>query len=324
MFDRLKGEGLLIHHWDTDGICSARILLNHLKDKKIKNVTPVLGNYFLTNDELDNCKNFDFIIIADMALPEEQIINLSKNAQILVFDHHLQREIKQIFHHNPIIKGDNPNDNPSASWIVNSYLKKPVNLFAILGIIGDHEKKIRQNFKFNEIINTFCAKNDLSFDNLLKMVYLLDSNYKLGDKKSVENTPHILLQIESPSEILNNELWNKNLSILEQEIESQLQQPSDENSGTIFKKINTKYNIISTITRKIAWESGKNALVINTGYFADKDQIYMRCVKNAEPMIKRGKELGFKCGGKKEVLGAIIPKDKTNDFVKELKDFLDN
>lgn len=324
MFDRLKGEGLLIHHWDTDGICSARILLDHLKDKKIKNVTPTLGNYFLTNDELENCKNFDFIIIADMALPEEQIINLSKNAKILIFDHHLQREIKQIFHHNPIIKGDNPNDNPSASWIVNSYLKKPVNLFAILGVIGDHEKKIQQNAKFNEIINKFCEKNDLSFDNLLKMVYLLDSNYKLGDKKSVENTPHLLLQIESPLEILNNELWNKNLSILEQEIESQLQQPSDENSVTIFKKINTKYNIISTITRKIAWESGKNALVVNTGYFHDKDQIYMRSSKNAEPMIKRGKELGFKCGGKKEVLGAIVPKDKTDDFVKELKDFLDN
>jgi len=39
-------------------------------------------------------------------------------------------------------------------------------------------------------------------------------------------------------------------------------------------------------------------------------------------MIKRGKELGFKCGGKKEVLGAIVPKEKTDDFVVELIDFL--
>ena len=324
MFDSLNGKGLLIHHWDTDGICSARLLLSHLKCKKIKNITPELGNYFLTNRELDNCSNFDYIIVADMALPEEQIIKIKKNAHIIIFDHHLQNEIKQVFHHNPIIKGEKPDDCPSASWIVNDYLKNPVNLFAILGIVGDHEKRILQNFKFKEIINKFCVKNNLTFDNLLRMVYLLDSNYKLGDKKSVENTPHILLQIESPSEILNNKLWNKNLSILDNEIELQLRQPSIENSKTIFKKISTKYNIISTITRRIAWESGKNAIVVNTGYFSDKDQIYMRCAKNAEPMIRRGKQQGFRCGGKKEVMGAILPKDKTDDFVKELKDFLNN
>ena len=64
--------------------------------------------------------------------------------------------------------------------------------------------------------------------------------------------------------------------------------------------------------------------MVNNGYFSDKDQIYMRCAKNVEPMIRRGKQLGFRCGGKKEVLGAILPKDKTDDFVKELKDFLNN
>ncbi|MBN2602950.1 MAG: single-stranded DNA-specific exonuclease [Candidatus Thermoplasmatota archaeon] len=324
MFDSLNGEGLLIHHWDTDGICSACLLLSHLNGRKIKNITPELGNYFLTNEELENCSIFDYIIVADMALPEEQILKISKNAQVFIFDHHLQNEIKQVFHHNPIIKSDKPNDYPSASWIVNDYLKNPVNLFAILGIVGDHERRILKNLKFKEIINKFCVKNNLTFDNLLRMVYLLDSNYKLGYKKSVENTPHILIQIESPSEILNNELWNKNLSILDNEIELQLRQPSDENSKTIFKKISTKYNIISTVTRRIAWESGKNAIVVNTGYFSDKDQIYMRCAKNAEQMIRRGKQLGFKCGGKKEVLGAILPKDKTDDFVKELKDFLNN
>ena len=73
----------------------------------------------------------------------------------------------------------------------------------------------------------------------------------------------------------------------------------------------------------VAWESGKNTLVINTGFFDDKDQIYMRSSsKNAEPMIQRGKSLGFKCGGKKEVLGAIVPKDKTESFVEEIMEFL--
>ena len=88
------------------------------------------------------------------------------------------------------------------------------------------------------------------------------------------------------------------------------------------KKINTPYNIISTVTRRVSWDSGKDAIVINTGFFDDRDQIYVRCKKNAEPMITRGKALGYKCGGKKEVLGAIVPKEKTDSFVKEIIDFL--
>jgi len=32
-------------------------------------------------------------------------------------------------------------------------------------------------------------------------------------------------------------------------------------------------------------------------------------------MIQRGKSLGYKCGGKKEVLGVILPKEKTDSFV---------
>jgi hypothetical protein len=48
----------------------------------------------------------------------------------------------------------------------------------------------------------------------------------------------------------------------------------------------------------------------------------MRSIKNAEPMIQRGKDLGFKCGGKKEVLGAIVPKEKSDSFVQEILEFL--
>jgi hypothetical protein len=157
---------------------------------------------------------------------------------------------------------------------------------------------------------------------MLKMVHLLDSNYKIGDKIAVEKAPHLLLTYSSANGILEHIHWNENLTKLNKEITKQLELASDEINGTILKKINTPYNIISTITRKVAWESGKNTLIINTGFFEDMDQVYVRSNKNAEPMIERGKDLGFKCGGKKEVLGAIVPKDKTNSFVEEIIEFL--
>jgi single-stranded DNA-specific DHH superfamily exonuclease len=322
MLDELNGKGLLIHHWDTDGICSAVLLLKHLSNKNIDNKTPELGNYYLTEEELERYSKYDFVIIADMSLPEDNILRLAENSKIIIFDHHLGKEIKQVYHNNPVIKGENPDKYPSASWIVNSYLGNPINMHALLGIVGDHEQKIKNNTEFYKLITDFCKDNNLKFDDLLKIAYLLDSNYKLGDKKEVEKAPHILLKYNTPQDILNNQIWNQNYTKLNEEITKQLDEPVDELNGIIYKKIDTPYNIISTITRKIAWGSGKNTLVINTGFFDDKDQIYVRSNKNIEPMIKRGKKLGFKCGGKKEVLGAIVPKNKTESFSNEILNFL--
>jgi len=322
MFEDLKGKGLLIHHWDTDGICSAKLMMEKLGDKIVTNKTPQLGNYYLTDEELKEYSRYDFVIVVDMNLPEDHINTLAENGKVLIFDHHLGKENKKVFHNNPIIKGENPDDFPSASWIVNDYLQNPVNLYAILGIVGDHEQKIKNNPKFWQIIQDFCKENNLTFEYLHKMVYLLDTNYKTGEKTSVEKAPHILLESGKPEDILNNKTWNENFENLEKEMEKQLNMPDDEINGTLLKRISTTYNIISTVTRKVAWSSGKNTVVVNTGFFDDRDQIYMRSNKNAEPMIMRGKELGFKCGGKKEVLGAIVPKDKTDSFVNEIIDFL--
>lgn len=324
MLGKLDGRGLLIHHWDTDGICSARLLLERLSKKNIVNKTPELGNYYLTENELDNYTIYNFIIIADMSLPENNIKLLAKNAEVLIFDHHLGKEIKEVYHNNPIIKGKNPDEYPSASWIVNDYLQNDINLFSVLGIIGDHEQKIHDNTRFNNIINNFCKKQNISFEDLLKMVYLLDSNYKIGDKKAVEHAPNYLLNNDTIEDILNNKQWNHNLISLNNEITKLIAKPNNEINGIIVKNINTSYNIISTITRKIAWESGNNTIVINTGFFQNKNQVYVRSKKNLESMIQRGKQLGFKCGGKKEVLGAIVPNEKTDSFVEELLTFLKN
>lgn len=322
MLEELNGKGLLIHHWDADGICSAKLMMEHLKDKIVANKTPQLGNYYLTDEELKEYSMYDFVIVVDMNLPEEHINTLAKNAKIMIFDHHLGKENKKVFHNNPIIKGENPDEYPSASWIVNDFLQSPVNLYAILGIVGDHEQKIKNNPKFWQIIQDFCKENNLTFEDLHKMVYLLDTNYKTGDKTSVEKAPHILLADDRPDNILNNKTWNENYENLEKEMEKQLNMPDDEINGTLLKRINTTYNIISTVTRKVSWKSKKNTVVINTGFFNDRDQIYMRSNKNAEPMIMRGKELGYKCGGKKEVLGAIVPKEETDSFINEIIEFL--
>jgi hypothetical protein len=321
MFDDLKGSGLLIHHWDTDGICSARLLLEKLP-KNVVNRTPVLGQYFLTDEEMTAYASFDYLIIVDMALPEDNIRRLAKKAKILIFDHHLQQLIDGVFHRNPIAAGEDPLLFPSASWIVNEFLGNQVNVFALLGVVGDHEKRIQSNKEFFLKITDFCSKQHLSFDDLLMMVSLLDSSYKVGDKKAVEEAPHLLLDYPDARGILQNVRWRNNLVLLEKEIERYIGGGSEEKDHVLFRQIHTKYNIISTVTRRIAWSCGKDTVVVNTGFFKDMDQIYVRSSKNLQPLIQQGKMLGYRCGGKTEVLGAVVPKEKTEWFLKEILRFL--
>jgi hypothetical protein len=321
MFEDLKGSGLLIHHWDTDGICSARLLLERLP-KDIVNKTPVLGNYFLTEEELVAYASYDFVIVVDMALPEENILCLAKHAKILIFDHHLQQPIPGVFHQNPIGQGKDPLLYPSASWIVNDFLGNPVNLFALLGIVGDHEKRIQTNKAFYGLISDFYTKQHLTFDELLMIVYLLDSSYKIGDRKAVEEAPGLLLDYTDAQRILQNIRWKNNLTLLEKEIAKYIDASCEEKEHVLLKRIHTKYNIISTVTRNIAWNSGKDTLIVNTGFFKDRDQIYVRSGKDLQPLIQQGKMLGYRCGGKKEVLGAVVPKEKTESFVNEILHYL--
>ena len=321
MFEDLQGKGLLIHHWDTDGICSARLLLEKLPNNVV-NRTPMLGHYFLTEEEMTAYASFGYIIIVDMALPEDNVRRLAKKANVLIFDHHLQQPIDGVFHRNPIAMGEDPLKYPSASWIVNDFLGNEVNLFALLGVVGDHERRIQTNTLFYSKIIDFCSKQQLSFDDLLMMVSLLDSSYKVGDKKAVEDAPHLLLDYTDTRRILQNVRWRNNLVLLEKEIEKYVDGGCEETDHVLVRQIHTRYNIISTVTRRIAWDCGKDTVVVNTGFFKDMDQVYVRSSKNLQPLIQQGKMLGYRCGGKTEVLGAVLPKEKTESFLQEILRFL--
>ena len=319
----IDGKGLIIHHWDTDGICSTCLLLETLENNDIDNRTPQIGNYYLRESELEDYSDYDSIIIVDMALPAEDVLRLSRTAKVTIFDHHLQAPINKVNMINPIVKGTSPALFPSASWVVNDFLKKERNLFALLGLVGDREHKIKENQTFWSIISDYCNVNSIEFEDLLQMSKLIDTNYKIGDKDAVESAPHQLLEKSEPSDILGNNIWNRNVRLLKDEIERHMNAEADEEGKVTIKWINTRYNIISTVTRRLAWEAGRNVVVVNNGFFEEEDQVYARSPeKDMSPLIQKGIERGFRAGGKKDVLGAIIPKRETAKFVKEIIDYL--
>ena len=82
------------------------------------------------------------------------------------------------------------------------------------------------------------------------------------------------------------------------------------------KEIESRYNIISTVARKI-WNGDDYVVVINRYFFRDKCQVYVRG-EDATPLIKMALQRGYMAGGKKNVMGAIVPKEECDEFIEKI------
>ena len=193
----------------------------------------------------------------------------------------------------------------------------------ILGFVGDREQKIKDNPPFWSSIKAFVDKEGVSFDDLLELVYRIDSSYKVGDRKAVMKAPHQLRQYNSRLDILGNKDWENNLIKLEEKLEQVLSEPPIMVGGVQVKRLHTPFAIISQVTRRLAWGTGKDTVVVNTGFFVDQDQLYSRSNNvDMHQLIEQAKEHGYNAGGKKDVIGAIIPKQDTEKFLEETIEYI--
>ncbi len=322
MLGDLQGDGLIIHHWDADGLCSAALLLGYLKPMSPANMCPTIGAFYLSDEEIKYAGGFDYIIIVDMALPEADVRRLSEETRVVIFDHHRQKPITGVEHLNPVARGADAMDYPSCTWVIREKLGLPLGMHVALGFIGDREHRIMENPRFKEITEEYLADEDISFDEALKLVGLIDSSYKVGDKKGVEEAPRLLMGYTKPDDIRNNGRWRMNLRLFQEKLTEILEEPPEEKNGVLMKRLDTGYAVISAVTRRIAWGTGRDTIVVNTGFFLRHDQLYSRSSsRDMQPMIERAKELGFNAGGKSDVLGAIVPKEAMEPFVEELYRF---
>lgn len=324
---------VIIHHWDTDGICSASLLYKHLKNKaeKIDIDTPSLGNYYLTPEEIEEITvgHHDAIAILDMSLPKENVLKLKDEtkADVFIFDHHHQEKIRDVHHINPIAEGKDWDEHPSASWILGEYLNEPPNLLTILGAVGDHETKLK-SFSIFQKVSDFLRSVRLSFEDLLKMVDLIDSSSVVGDREGVKKAVYTLLDYEKdPRRILENVEWNRKLDRLKREIANKIKDPPIVRTGkVVFKEIDSKYNIISIMARRIALDNyGSIVVAVNRGFFEDRDQVYVRSSGIRIDLMKfleRAREKGYSAGGRNNVIGIVLPKEKYPRFIKETLPYL--
>lgn len=324
-------SGLLIHHWDTDGICSAALLYEFLSanDTQITTSTLQIGNYRLTPEIFEKANDFEFIIIADIAVLKEDVLKLQKvtNAQVLLFDHHLQDHMPGVLNFNPTLSGENGDNFPAAAWFINGLLKNELNILPILGAVGDLGAKIKKNKAIFQEISTYINSTDIKFSGLLDMVELIDSNFKIQNKKEVENAVFTLLQLkDDPKRILEYEKWRKHLKLLEDELNRLIaQKPSYVENHILLYEIDTKYDLISAVTRHLALQTKENkdktVIVINNGLFPDDVQLYIRRsngLSNSKNLIEMARSIGYSAGGKSDVFGSVFPKAEKESFLNKI------
>jgi len=309
---------LIIHHWDSDGICSASLIAKYLVKNEFSNSTPPIGEYEFDERIKELIKNSRRVYLADLNVPHE-VERINKLT--LFFDHHTQPEIKNklVEQINPSINGKN---YPSCVIVVSEYLNV-WDVETLLGTVGDIGKAA---FRIPEL-QKIMQKIGISKTHTLNLAELIDSNYISGNRESVENAVRVLIE-KDWKDMLEYEPWLRQRDEIEGEVERVLSMVEcDGNSA--FLQFESNFNIISRVTRVLVWEMGfEEALVVNRD-FNGKAQLYYRISeklalkRDIMGLISKLKSSGINAGGKKEVVGCVFQPEKIDRVVEVVKSHME-
>ncbi|MBE8540581.1 DHH family phosphoesterase [Geoglobus acetivorans] len=299
---------LLIHHWDTDGICSAALLVESLKDEEFENISLFPGIFEFDGRIRGHIAEAERIYIVD--------VNMVDEAEVIVkplyfFDHHIQRRIENenATHVNPLLEGK---PAPSASYVVSDYFNH-WGWQSAIGAVGDLG---RGAFQF-DWVRKLLDRHGLSENQALHLARLINSPSMVCDLDGVEGAVERITHSD-PLELLNDDEWTNNLDLLESEI-AEIVERAEDKGDFVYARYSSRYNVTSIVARRLVWDlKFPIAIVVNEDYNGHA-QIYIRVDKaladrlGIADLIRRLKSLGFNAGGKSDVLGIICAKTRLDE-----------
>ncbi|WP_048058414.1 single-stranded-DNA-specific exonuclease RecJ family protein [Pyrococcus yayanosii] len=308
---------LIIHHWDTDGITTAALLVRALELGDFKNMTPPIGEFRFDGKIWAAIERADKLYVLDLNLPQE----VEKvPVETLFIDHHIQPRIKnpRVRQVNPALEGKH---YPSASLVVSEHFGI-FNAWSALGAVGDIGEKAFELSRVEELLKG----EGLSREDALKLVELIDSNYIVMDRMAVEEALHVLLNYEL-RELLEYEPWIRRVEAIKEAVE-EVMSSVEERNGFAIVDFESPFNIISKVARKLVWEKGYRGAVVVNRNFHGKAQVYFRVSpKEAErisvlTIIGKLRGLGVNAGGKREVIGCICERGKLDEVLSVIDAYL--
>ncbi|MGA1848868.1 MAG: DHH family phosphoesterase [Thermoplasmatota archaeon] len=307
---------LIIHHWDTDGICSAAKLVRALGATDFVNMSPEIGDFSFSGRIKDEMELHDEIYVLDLNLPAEV---KDTNKRITFIDHHIQKKMENdlVDQINPLVEGKDPSMFPSCTTVISDHFND-WDILSVLGAVGDVGEKALSHPKVKEVLDS----TGISSADVSRIVSLMDSNYPAGDLEAVEEAVRFVLR-SPPGDLLRREAWIQRLDDIERTIEESLGR-REEIDGFALIDFKSPYNVISKLARKAVWEMGySGALVINRD-FHGKGQTYFRVSSDTASRIDMAsiiatlKDMGINAGGKREVVGSVYPKERAEDVLSVL------
>lgn len=309
---------LLVHHWDTDGLASAALLLDAIAEwspaTQVVLMHPTINNYFLTMTEYEYADSVrpDLIVVVDLNFPLDVFEQLEKVAQVFVFDHHVQTA-----------KIDRPGLQsvvyPGCSMLLNDYLMKPLSLVGVMGMVGDQEDRIKDRSDFYPQVEEMMKQYDVTFDEILWMTKFLDTMYMIGDDEGLVYAIELLRT--NPAGALTDERLLNNHKELSEALNEVLSQPMQEIGPFIrYLPIQTDYSLTSEVTRAKSRQY-PDEVIITDQVRGEDATLYVRRRRapiDLSCVVDLAREKGFNAGGKPEVAGVVLPSRALDAFRQEV------
>lgn len=296
-------HGLIIPHWDTDGILSAAAVVQSIADTPEIHI-PEIGTYTIPAPDISriNAQKYKHIYILDYALQKE-IVSQLKAESITVIDHHLTLKAEGVEYCNPVADGADPDKYPCCMAAVSEYCKEEFLLETCIAAAGDKEHKILKNKYFIPKLEKCREKHGLGFNDLMEIKELIDSNYMTGDKSGIQETIHIIIQHGVLSIKDSKNLHDKVKQVTSEKTKLSRIPPEKITETIWFYDLESQMPLLSAVTRLLSKNNPEKIIVtrLNGNVYVRRDKADL----DMKPLIETGQSQNWDIGGKAEVCGIV-------------------
>jgi single-stranded DNA-specific DHH superfamily exonuclease len=263
------GRKILVFHRDSDGVCSAAVLLKFFADfETIPREGPIIDKEFF---ERIVSKKPGLLVFLDMPIDQEwkKVLSLCDelpDLRIIIIDHHIPEKnlnSARIIHINPMFSG--PAYIP-ASCVVFELLRQmkydvaPHRWISVIGVIGDYGMKdcawlLREQKKYS----------DTPISEFFRMSDIISSSITFKGLKGAEKSLGLLVKsanywdFEKSEELTE---WNRIVQKEVRRIVADFEKNKSQSGKVILYEIKSKMNITSIIATITAEKYPKNIVII--------------------------------------------------------------
>ncbi len=324
----------IVHHWDTDGLCAAALLIRLLKPRGVEiiRVIPRIGSYDVEAIDLEKLMDSDLVLVLDYGIRCRDLVALKAKCRvpIVVVDHHANEICSEVeVFANPRAYGVQELDAPSTTYVLSQMLNTEMNDLVALSIVGDLSTFIEQSSWCRAVRDTLAQHIGYPLRFVYRIVRMVDVCYQYVDDPRCFD-----IAVQDLVKGVEFVLRDGYLAKLRKEVDKELYEAFKEALENVkdlgFIKVteaSSRSYIVSHIGRKLADVFQDSIVVhIHRVEVMNKSFIYVRSHRyNLAHVLGKLKAAGMIVGGKDKVFVVTCSDKSCNEVeavIKELKNII--